>query len=231
MPRSPRRTLITSSQVRHALIAGQALPWASVPIDVMRRRIRVNSEESGTPQRGSPVDCTLTTILVFLLFRSTEVLLKCKVGMEGSEFSQVHNLSRPYVLLPDEERARMEEDWRERRSSTRVDFNGILRIHTFDETLAYLDSLNLNESLYWWAQGEFDFELMDGLIEQNGEVGILPDVQATVNDTAIGRSGTDYVETSLIEMTSPLFGDTVEEGGNPYLIRGGSGLLVPRHRR
>lgn len=227
MARKPQETQVTNPQAQAAAIAGQGMMLAAGTVDTMRMTIRINSEAAGSPQRGTNTDCTLTTIVAFLMFRSAEVMLKAAIGMEEAAFLQVHTLARLHDLLPSEAQERLEEDWRQRGSSKAEDANGVVRPRTFREALAYIDRFNLNESLYWWTKSEFALDVIDNFMsDDSGQNGVLADVQATISDTTVVRSGRDYAETSIADVLAPLFEDRPSHPLN--IVRARSGLVVPR---
>lgn len=225
MAKKREETQVTTAQAQVGVIASQAVTLVAGAVDLVRTRIRVNSEDAGSPKRGTNVDHALTTTLVFLLFRSTETMLKAAIGLEGNAFREVHRLITLHGRLSVEEQERLERDWKQRGSSNREDKKGGARPRTFHETLAYLDTLNLNESLYWWTEEAFDPDLLDRLIGDNETTGVLPDVHLTVSDATIVKSGKGYTHTSIAAMLAPLY-----EGHAtlpPYTVLD-SGLVIPR---
>ncbi len=222
-----KQAQVTVAQAQAAAIAGQCTMLAAGIVDMMRMAIRINSAAAESPQRGSNTDCTLTTIAVFLMSRSTEVMLKAFIGMEGFAFRKVHTLAALHQMLSPEAQERMENDWRQRGSSQSKDANGIMRPRTFLEALAHIDKFNLNESVYWWTERGFDLDSIDCLIsDDDGRNGVLADVQATVSDTTVVKSDRDYAETSIADILAPLFED--RSSHMPNIVRAKSKLVVPR---
>ena len=224
MARKPQQAKVTPDQAQSAVTSGQGVSLAAGLIGELVMRMRGNSADAGTPTRGGNLDCTFVAIVVFLLFRSTEVLLKAKLGMARELFFKVHRLAKLYKGLPSEEQIRLETDWSKRQSANRVDANGDMREHTLRETLVYLDTLNLNEILYLWAEKDFDLELTESLLANNeGGVGILADVNVTVSDTAIEASNKEFIETSLATALAPFF----ESEAPRYIKDERTGLIIP----
>lgn len=226
MAKKRKETQVTAAQAQVAATAGQTVTLVAGMVEEARTRIRVNSEEAGSPKRGTNVDHALTAMVVFLLFRSTETMLKAAIGMEGDAFQEVHRLITLHDRLSVEEQERLERDWRKRRrASKRKGKKGLVRPHTFLEALTYLDTLNLNESLYWWTGETFSLDLLDRLIGDNDTAGVLAAVQATVSDSTVVKSEKGYTHTSMVAMLAPLY-----EGHAtlpPYILLE-SGLWVPR---
>jgi len=229
MPKGAKHTDVTADQAFSAVVSGQAIYLASCPIYEMRYRLRTTSEAKGRPIRGSVVDCTLTSVIVFLVFRSTEILLKAKVGMEGYQFAHVHSLTLPYDKLTRSEKRRIESTWRRRGMAMRSDATGLHRAYSFRDALQHIDTLGLNECLYWWTQEDFEIGLLDRLIGDEQDAGILLDVQLVLNDTAVLQSGVDYVETGYSEVLTPMLSAVGQEFINQVLVRATSGLMVPRN--
>lgn len=225
MAKKRKETQVTAAQAQVAAIAGQTVALVAGMVEEARTRMRVNSEEAGLPKRGTNVDHALTAMVVFLLFRSTETMLKAAIGMEGDAFQEVHRLITLHDMLSLEEQERLERDWKHRGSSKRKGKKEIVRPHTFHEALTYLDTLNLNESFYWWTGETFSLDLLDRLIGDNETAGVLAAVQATVSDSTVVKSEKGYTHTSMVAMLAPLY-----EGHAslpPYIVLD-SGLVIPR---
>ena len=225
MAKKRKETQVTAAQAQVAATAGQTMTLAAGVVDLVRNRIRVNSEEAGSTKRGTNVDHALTAAVAFLLFRSAETMLKAAIGMEGDAFQEVHRLITLHGRLSNEEQERLERDWQQRGSSNREDKEGVVRPHTFHETLAYLDTLNLNESLYWWTGETFSLDLLDRLIGDYETTGVLADVQATVSDSTVVKSEKSYTHISIAEILAPL--SEGQASLAPYIVLD-SGLVIPR---
>lgn len=225
MAKKRKETQVTAAQAQVAATAGQTVTLVAGMVEEARTRIRVNSEEAGSPKRGTNVDHALTAMVVFLLFRSTETMLKAAIGMEGDAFQEVHRLITLHGRLSNEEQERLERDWQQRGSSNREDEEGVVRPHTFHETLVYLDTLNLNESLYWWTGETFSLDLLDRLIGDYETTGVLAAVQATVSDSTVVKSEKGYTHTSMVAMLAPLYEG---QASLPPCIVLDSGLVIPR---